>query len=288
MTRRSWDTDRIPAVWLVLAGIVSVQIGASLAKDLFGQVPPTTLVWLRFAASALILLVVARLRLRGRSRRDWLVVAAFGINLTVMNWSFYQSFARIPLGIAVTIEFLGPLAVAVLGSRRLLDLLWVALAGTGVALLGLSRADLDPIGVLFALVAGVCWALYILLSQRTGRRWSGLSGLSVAGLVGAVVLAAPAIVVGGATLLEPRVLLLGLAIGLLSSAIPYSLELISLRRIPPRVFGILMSLEPAVAAVAAMLILAEFLSLGQWVAVTCVIAASAGATYLARRARTTG
>jgi inner membrane transporter RhtA len=288
VTRRSVDTDRIPAVWLVLTGIVSVQFGAALAKDLFGQVPPTALVWLRFAASALVLFVVARPRLRGRSRRDWLVVAAFGVNLTIMNWSFYQSFARIPLGIAVTIEFLGPLAVAVLGSRRPLDLVWVALAGSGVALLGLSRVSLNVAGVLFALVAGLCWAFYILLSQRTGRRWSGLSGLSVAGLVGAVVLAAPAIVVGGEQLLQPRVLLLGLAIGLLSSAIPYSLELISLRRIPPHVFGILMSLEPAVAAVTAMVILAEFLSPGQWVAVACVIAASVGATYSARRARTAG
>jgi len=152
----------------------------------------------------------------------------------------------------------------------------------------LSRVDLDLVGVLYALLAGLCWAFYILLSQRTGRRWNGLSGLAVAGLIGAVALAVPAIVVGGEELRQPRVLLLGLAIGLLSSAIPYSLELISLRRIPPRVFGILMSLEPAVAAVAAMIILAEFLSLGQWLAVTCVVAASVGATYSARRERTTG
>lgn len=278
----AWSLQRIPAVWLVLGGIVSVQFGAAIAKQLFPLVPPTAMVWLRLVTSALVFLVVVRPRLRGRTRDDWAVALLFGVSLATMNWAIYQSFARIPLGLAVTIEFLGPLAVAVVGSRRPRDLVWVLLAGLGVALLGLSRTRLDVVGVLFALLAGAGWACYILLSARTGRRWSGVSGLVVASLVGAVALAPPAVVEAGARLLDPRVLLLGLAVGLLSSVIPYSLELTALRRIPPRVFGILMSLEPAVAALAAMLLLAEFLSPVQWVAMACVVVASVGATRTSR------
>lgn len=272
--------QRIPAVWLVLAGIGSVQFGAAIAKNLFAVVPPTAMVWLRLATSAVVFLILSRPRLSrvSRSRSDWLVALGFGVVLVTMNWAFYQSFARIPLGIAVTIEFLGPLAVAVVGSRRPRDLVWVLLAGAGVALLGLAPARLDPAGVGFALIAGVLWAGYILLSAETGRRWPGVSGLAVASVVGALVLAAPAVVEAGPILLEPRVLLLGLAIGLLSSVIPYGLELTALRRMPPRVFGILMSLEPAVAALVAMLLLREFLDPVQWVAVVCVVAASVGAT----------
>ena len=273
--------QRIPAIWLVLGGIVTVQFGAAIAKDLFALVPPTAMVWLRLMTSVVVLLVVARPRVRGRSRRDWLVVLGFGLSLLVMNWSIYQSFARIPLGIAVTIEFLGPLVVAVIGSRRPRDLVWVVLAGAGVALLGLSPASLNWAGVGFALLAGLGWACYILLSAQTGRHWPGISGLAVASLVGAVVLAAPAVLEAGAILLEPRVLLLGVAVGLLSSVIPYSLELIALRRMTPRLLGILMSLEPAVAALAAIVLLREFLTLVQWVAMACVVAASVGATRTA-------
>jgi inner membrane transporter RhtA len=195
-----------------------------------------------------------------------------------MNWSIYQSFARIPLGIAVTIEFLGPLTVAVVGSRRLIDLMWVGLAGGGVALLGLSRASLNFAGVGFALLAAVAWAGYILLSAQTGRRWPGLTGLAIASVVGAIVLAPPAIFEAGSRMLNPTVLTLGVGVGLLSSVIPYSFELIALRRIPPRVFGILMSLEPAAAAIAGMLVLGEFLTLIQWLAMACVVIASIGAT----------
>jgi inner membrane transporter RhtA len=269
---------RIPAVWLVIGGIVSVQFGAAIAKDLFAVVPPTAMVWLRLVTSAVVLLVVARPRLRGRTGRDWLVALGFGVSLLTMNWAIYQSFARIPLGIAVTIEFLGPLAVAIIGSRRPRDLIWVTLAAVGVALLGLSPVSLTWVGVAFALLAGLAWACYILLSAQTGRHWSGISGLAVASLVGAIILAPPAVVEAGATLLEPRVLLLGLVVGLLSSVIPYSLELTALRRIPPRVFGILMSLEPAAAALAAIVLLAEFLAPLQWVAMACVVIASVGAT----------
>jgi inner membrane transporter RhtA len=270
--------DRIPAVWLVISGIVSVQVGAAIAKNLFDLVPPTAMVWLRLITSAVILLLVARPRLAGHSGRDWLIVLGFGVSLMTMNWAIYQSFARIPLGIAVTIEFLGPLTVAVIGSRRFADLIWVVLAGIGVALLGVSRASLTLAGVGFALLAALGWAFYILLSAQTGRRWPGISGLAIASMVGAIALAPPAIVEAGNQMLNSTVLMLGLAIGLLSSVIPYSFELIALRRIPPRVFSILMSLEPAVAALAAMILLGEFLSLVQWLAMACVVIASIGAT----------
>ena len=269
---------RAQAVWLVIGGIVSVQVGAAIAKDLFDLVPPTALVWLRLVTSAVILVAIARPRLRGRSTADWRIALGFGVSLLTMNWAIYQSFARIPLGIAVTIEFLGPLAVAVLGSRRPRDLVWVLLAAAGVAILGVAPGDLTLAGVLFALLAGAAWAAYILLSASTGRRWPGISGLAVASVVGAVVLAPPAIVEAGPDLLDPKILLLGIAIGLLSSVIPYSFELKALRRIPPRVFGVLMSLEPAAAALAAMVLLSEFLTPLQWVAVACVVVASVGST----------
>ena len=270
--------NRIPAVWLVISGIISVQFGAAIAKNLFHLIPPTAMVWLRLVSSAIILLIMARPRLRGQSRRDWLIVLGFGVSLMTMNWAIYQSFARIPLGIAVTIEFLGPLTVAVIGSRRLTDLIWVGLAGTGVALLGLSRATLTLAGVGFALIAALAWACYILLSAETGRRWPGLNGLAIASMVGAIALAPPAILEAGSRLLSPTVLALGVAVGLLSSVIPYSFELMALRRIPPRLFSILMSLEPAAAALAAMIVLGEFLTPVQWLAMACVVIASIGAT----------
>ena len=265
-------------MWLVIIGIVSVQLGAAVAKDLFGTISPTAMVWLRLFFSALVLTAIARPRLRGRSRADWLVVLGFGLSLGAMNWAIYQSFARIPLGIAVTIEFIGPLTLAVAGSRRRRDLAWVALAAAGVLLLGFEPADLDPWGVGFALIAGAAWASYILLSASTGRRWPGFDGLAVASVVAGLLMTAPAIVSGGMSLLQPHVLGIGVLVALLSSVIPYSCELVALRTIRPAVFGVLMSLEPAAAALAAIVVLGELLSPVQWVAVACVVAASVGAT----------
>ena len=266
------------AIWLVVVGIVSVQVGAAFAKDLFGTISPTAIVWLRLVTSALVLTAIARPRLKARSREDWMVVAGFGVSLGVMNWAIYQSFARIPLGIAVTIEFIGPLTLAVLGSRRVRDLVWVGLAGLGVLLLGFEPADLTVAGVLYALLAGAAWAAYILLSARTGARWPGLDGLAVASVLATLLLTVPAIVSGGDTLLDGRVLLIGAMIGLLSSVIPYSCEMTALRTLPPSVFSILMSLEPAAAALAAIVVLNEVITPLQGVAIACVIAASVGAT----------
>jgi len=265
-------------VWLVLVGILSVQFGAGVAKDLFDEVEPTAMVWLRLVTSVLVLGLIARPVLRGRSRSDWLVVIAFGVSLGTMNWAIYQSFARIPLGLAVTIEFVGPLTLAVLGSRRARDLIWVGLAAAGVALLGFDGEDLDPAGVGFALLAGVAWAAYILLSSQTGRRWPGLDGLTVASVVATLMLTPYAVPAGGGTLLDPRILVLGAAVGLLSSVIPYSCEITALRSMPPALFSILMSLEPAAAALAGMVVLSEFLSPPQWLAMACVVVASVGAT----------
>lgn len=270
--------DLLGPVGLVLVGIASVQVGAAIAKGLFGEISPTAMVWLRLATSALVLGLVVRPRLGGRRRDDWLVVLGFGASLATMNFAIYQSFARIPLGIAVTIEFIGPLLLAVAGSRRARDLVWVLLAGVGVALLGLERTGLDLVGVLYALLAGAAWASYILLSASTGRRWSGFDGLAVASIVAAGAMTAPALLVAGSSLWDARVLLLGALVGLLSSVIPYSCELVALRALRPAVFGILMSLEPAAAALAAIVVLREHLGPVQWLAIGFVVAASIGAT----------
>ena len=265
-------------VLLVLAGTASVQLGAAFSKQLFEVLDPTATVWLRLLFSAAVLLAIARPRVAGRSRHDWLVVLAFGVTLATMNWSIYQSFARMPLGLAVTIEFLGPLSVALAHARRPLDAAWALLAALGVALLGFRGSGLTTSGVAFALLAGASWAAYIGLSAATGRRWPGLSGLAVASCVGAVGLAPYAVAVGGGTLLEPHVLLVAVLVALLSSVIPYSCELVALRTMPARVFGVLMSLDPAAAALAGMLILGELLTGVEWVAVGCVVVASVAVT----------
>ncbi|MEE9964770.1 MAG: EamA family transporter [Propionicimonas sp.] len=274
MKRPRW----LSPVWLVIGAIVSVQVGAAFAKSLFELAPPTAIAWLRMAVAALVLMLVARPRLTGRGWAEWRVVIGYGIALATMNWAIYMSFARIPLGLAVTIEFLGPLALALVGSRRALDLVWVALAGIGVALLGVFPVTVDWIGVGFALLAGAGWAAYILLGRRTGVSWSGVTGVSMGAVVGATVFLIPGIVTGGSALLQPKVLLLGAAVAIMSSVIPYGLEMVALRSISPGVFGILMSLEPAAAALAALVILGEQLGWVEIVAMTCVIVASAGAT----------
>jgi len=255
-----------------------VQWGAGIAKTLFDDAEPATIVWLRLVTSAVILGLFARPVLRGRTGVDWLVMLGLGASLGLMNWAFYQSFARIPLGIAVTIEFIGPLTLAVIGSRRARDLVWVGLAAAGVALLGLERADLNVAGVLFALVAGASWAAYILLTAQTGRRWQGLDGLAMASIVAVLLLTPVVSVSGGEGLDDSRILALAVVVGLLSSVIPYSCEMVALRTLPPSVFGILMSLEPAAAALAGILVVGEFLTGVQWLAIVCVVLASIGAT----------
>ena len=262
---------------LVLIGMLSVQFGAAVSKEQFSEIPPVGMVLLRLMTSSLILLVLARPRLAGRSATDWRPVLALGLALGAMNWAFYESFARIPLGVAVTIEFAGPLSVAAVGRRHPRDLVWVGLAALGVVLFGAGPTRVDALGFGLALLAGACWALYIVSTAATGQRWPGVEGLAVASTVATLGVAPFAVASAGARLLEPHLLLLGALVGLLSSVIPYSLEMVALRTLPARVFGILMSLEPATAALVAALVLGEWLTPLQVVAIACVTAASVGA-----------
>ena len=267
---------------LVLLSLGSVQFGAAIAKGLFDELGPAGTVFLRFGFAALALLVLWRPSLKGHARRSYLVAVVFGLALAAMNFTFYFALDRIPLGIAVTLEFVGPLGVAVAGSRRLLDLLWAALAAAGILLLAplnvFGEVDLDPAGVALALLAGCFWAAYNLLSARTGSVFPGWTGLVIALFIGTVVLAPVGISGGGLALLDPRLLLAGFGVAMLSSAIPFSLELEALRKLPARVFGVLMSLEPAVAALVGFVVLGERLGTRSLAAIVLVTVAAAGAS----------
>ncbi|MFC9927214.1 DMT family transporter [Streptomyces sp. NPDC127190] len=265
-------------VGLVLAGGVSVQFGGALAVTLMPRAGALGVVTLRLVAAAVVLLLVCRPRLRGHSRTDWGTVVAFGLAMGAMNGLFYEAVARIPLGPAVTLEVLGPLALSVLASRRAINAVWAALALAGVFLLGGGGfSDLDPVGVGFALGAGAMWATYIVFSARTGRRFPQADGLALAMAVAALVFLPLGIASAGTRLLNPTTAGLGAAVALLSSVLPYTLELLALRRLPASTFAILMSLEPALAATAGFLILGQTLSPAQVAAIALVIAASIGA-----------
>jgi inner membrane transporter RhtA len=272
-----------PSPVLVVGAITSVQFGSAIAATLFARIGPGGAVWLRLLFGTLILVPLWRPRWRGHTRRELLLACLFGLVLGVMNFTFYSAIHRIPLGIAVTFEFVGPLAVALVGSRRPLDLAWVALAAAGI--LALTRGGLhhlDGLGVALALLAGCFWAAYILVNAGVGRAFEGGTGLSLAMCVASVVMIPLGIAQGGSRLLEPRSLLLGASVGLLSSAIPYSFENEALRRIDPAVFGVLMSLEPAVAALAGFIVLGQGLPTRTLLGIALVVLASVGA---ARRTR---
>jgi inner membrane transporter RhtA len=239
---------------------------------------------MRIAFAAIILMLLWRPTLRGHERSDLWLAGAFGLTLAAMNLSFYEALDRIPLGIAVTLEFLGPLGVAVAGSRRALDLVWVLLAAAGILLLAApSGSGLNAGGVTLALIAGACWAAYILLSVRVGRVFPGGHGLALAMVVAGVLVLPVGLADGGSGLLQPEILLAGLGVAVLSSLIPYSLEMEALRRLPPHIFGVLMSLEPAAAAIAGLIILDQVLKANEWAGMVLVIVASAGATRFATR-----
>ncbi len=277
--------SRAPSPALVLGGIASVQFGAALATKLFADVGTAGAVLLRLIAATIVLLAIWRPRLGGRTRRELLLAGGFGLVLGVMNLSFYAAIDRIPLGIAVTIEFIGPLVVAVIGSHRPLDLVWVGLAGAGIiALMHGGAHGLNTLGVAFALFAGCMWGTYILVNARVGRAFEGATGLALAMTVACVVVLPIGLAQGGAALLKPRSIALGGAIGILSSAIPYTFEMEALRRIATGVFGVLMSLEPGVAALAGFVLLGQSLSGREAVGIGLVVAASIGAS---RRARET-
>ena len=281
----------MPAIGLIGASVLSTQTGAGFAKELFAAIAPTAATFLRLLSAALALAAVlaGRRLLAGRftrlrprplptSRDAWLVGLAWGACLVGMNWSFYQAAARLPLGIAVTIEYLGPLAVSVLGRRRRLDLLWAGLAAAGVGLLGLRPQSLDRLGVAFVLVAGACWAGYLVLGGRTRRTWDSGHLLGMSCLAGAAMLAWPAVRHPGGDLASGRVLALGALVGVLSSAVPYTLELIAMGALRPGVMATIESLSPAVAALAAWLIVGELLTPLDWVAIAAVMIACGGAS----------
>ena len=277
-------SQRASAVFLVLGAATSVQGGASVAKSLFPELGPPGVVFLRLLFGSIALWAIARPELRGRPRRELRLVAALGVVLVSMNVSFYESIDRLPLGIAVTVEFLGPLAVAVLGSRRRVDFVWIAFAGLGVALLadGGGRS-VHATGLLLAALAGLFWALYIFLSVPIGKAYPGASGLAPAMVLGAVLIAPWGIISAGHHLREPQLVGAAVGVGLLSSALPWSLELEALRRLPTHVFGVVLSLEPAVAALAGFVLLHEHLRLRAWLAIALVVLASAGAALEVRR-----
>ena len=263
----------------MLAAAVTVQSGAGIAKGLFDRLGPSGTVLLRMVFGAAVLVALWRPRLRGHKRDDLTIALLFGLALAIMNWTFYEAIDRIPLGITVAIEFAGPLSVAVAGSRRRLDVIWVVLAAGGILLLvrtGSGHANLA--GVAFALAAAACWAAYIVLSQRAGRAFPRGEGLALAMAVGTVALLPVGIAGAGSSLLAAGPLAIGLAVGMLSSAIPYSLELEALRRLPSRVFGILLSLDPAIAALVGLVLLDQGLSAREVLGIACVVAASVGAS----------
>jgi inner membrane transporter RhtA len=269
----------------VLGAIASVQTGSAVAKLVFDRAGPVGMVLLRLGVGALVLGALARPRLRGHSRRQLLLVLAFASVLAGMNSCFYGAIDRIPIGIAVTIEFAGPLTVAVAGSRRLLDLVWVGLAAAGVLLLTRGGGGgLDPVGLGLAGVAAAGWAAYILVGQRVGRGFPGMDGLALATAGGALLVAPAGLAQAGDALGDWRVLVAGVGVGLLSAAIPYSLEIEALRRLPVRVFGVLMSLEPAVGALAGLVVLGEALRSREVLAIGLVSVASAGAAWAGRSA----
>jgi inner membrane transporter RhtA len=276
--------DRIPAPALILVSIGSVQLGSAVARTAFDVAGAPGITLLRLAVSGLLLALLVRPKVGSWSRAQWVAALAFGLTMGAMNLSLYLAIRDVPLGVAVTVEFLGPLLVALVQTRRVLDLLWVLLAAAGVALLGLRGETSAPLGGLaLALLAGLCWGGYILASARVGRLVPGMDGLAVA-LVFAAVLVLPFGTPGaGRAIANGGALLAGIAVAFLSSLIPYALELTALRRIPTRVFGVLMSLEPGAAAIAGLLVLDQRLGARELVALGLVSLASVGVT-LGRRA----
>jgi inner membrane transporter RhtA len=274
----SFRSKQASSVGLVLGGVVSVQVGAAIATTLFDELGPLGSVLVRVFFAAAVLVAAWRPRVRDLTPESLRLIAMFGVALAAMNSCFYESLDRIPLGIAVALEFVGPLGVAIVGSRRTLDLAWAALAAGGIVLLSPAPGgSLDALGAGLALLAGAFWAAYILLAARVGQALSGGTGLALALAVATAIMLPVGIPEAGAELLDPELLAIGLAVALLSSAIPYSLELEALRRLPAGTFGVLMSLEPAVAALAGLVILGQDLSATEVAAIGLVVAASAGA-----------
>ncbi|MGH8251782.1 MAG: EamA family transporter [Steroidobacteraceae bacterium] len=266
-------------VVVILIAAFSVQGGAAIAKGIFPLIGVAGTAAIRIVLSAIILLAVFRPPVHRLTAAQWRAVLPYGITIGVMNLLFYQALARIPLGLAVALEFVGPLAVAIAGSRRALDVVWVALAVAGIALIAPFQADaaIDPVGVIFALLTGACWAAYIVLGGRVSRRLDTGAAVTIGMMIAALTITPYAIAVGGFEKFSLHLLVPCVAMAVLSSALPYALEMKALRLLPGRTFSILMSLEPAIAALCGLALLGEHLTRAQWAAVALVVVASAGA-----------
>lgn len=276
---------KLPPIPAVLLSILSVQGGAAIAKGLFPLLGPGGTASIRIGFSALILVLTVRPKLGNLTREQWRAVIPYGLVLGVMNLLFYNALARVPMGLAVTLEFIGPLGLALAGSRRAIDILWVVLAGAGIALIApWSGKGIDLPGLFFALSAGGFWAIYIVLSQRAGAQLPGQLAVAVGMLFAALPVIPFGIVEGNLLSITPTILLFGMLLAIFSSVLPFSLEMQALRSMPSRTFSILMSVEPAVAALAGWLLLGEELKSGQWLAVLCIVIASSGAALTARHA----
>jgi inner membrane transporter RhtA len=277
-TQQNW---RSPILLLFLA-MASIHSGAAIAKGLFDQVSPFGMVSLRLGLGALVLVLLFRPQWRHHSWQEYRLLGLLGLSMGVMNACLYHAIAYIPIGVAVTLEFVGPLGVALAHSRRGADWMWVAMAASGVVLLAPFGGTLHPLGVMLALTAGGCWAAYILLSARVGKVFPGTEGVAMAMTAGAIAIVPFGIAIEGTNLLNPYVLMMGLLVAVLSSALPYSLEMAALRQLPVKVFGVLMSVEPAVASCIGLIILGEQLSLRMVIAMVLVSSASIGSTLHSR------
>ena len=276
-------TQKVPAQLLALLAIISVQTGAAVGKGLFSTIGPLGTTFLRLGFAAILLLIIWRPQIRGLTRTQYINVLLFGIVLAGMNGAFYSAIRSIPLGIAVTLEFVGPLGLALVQSRRVKDIIWALLAMVGILLLApIGQGRINLMGAGLAILAGILWAGYILCSARVGRSFTGGRGLALAVAVGTVVIAPLGISSGGAALLRPQVLLAGVGIAILSSVIPFSLEMEALRRLPSRAFGVLMSIEPAVATLIGFLLLHEAIGLREILAIALIVSASVGVSLDAK------
>lgn len=274
----------IPPIYAVLLAIISVQCGAAIAKTLFPAIGAAGTASIRIGISAIILLLAYRPNLKQITPNQWKIVIPYGLSLGAMNLIFYLGIERIPIGLAVTLEFVGPLLVAIIGSRRLIDYCWVLLAAIGIALIApWSNKNVDLLGVIFALLAGGFWAAYIVLGGKVSKIMNGGQAVSTGMLFAAILILPFGFYENGLANLTPKFLGMGVALALLSSAIPFTLEMKALGQLPPRTFSILMSLEPAAASICAFIFLQEHLSFYEILAVVCVVIASVGSTLTAKR-----
>lgn len=278
----------IPPVYAVLLAILSVQCGAAIAKSLFPTIGAAGTASMRIGISAIILLIVYRPNLKAITPKQWKKVVPYGLTLGAMNLVFYVAIERIPIGLAVTLEFIGPLLVAIIGSKRLIDYCWALLAAIGIVLIApWSNDGINAIGVLFALLAGALWAAYIVLGGKVSKIMHGGQAVATGMLFGAILILPFGFYENGLVNLTPKLLGMGVSLALLSSAIPFTLEMKALGQLPPRTFSILMSLEPAAAAICAFIFLQEHLNLYEIMAVLCVVTASVGSTLTAKKIKLT-